>query len=85
MCMLLLSNAQSCLALCDPMDCGLPGSFVHGIFYARILEWLSCPPSRDLPDPGIEPVSLSFPVSPAFQVHSTTELSGSPLRCIIYT
>ena len=30
---------QSCLALCDPMDCSLPGSAVHGIFQARVLEW----------------------------------------------
>jgi len=30
---------QSCLTLCDPMDCSLPGSFVHGIFQARVLEW----------------------------------------------
>ena len=31
--------AQSCLTLSDPMDCSLPGSFVHGIFQARVLEW----------------------------------------------
>ena len=31
--------AQSCLTLCDPMDCGLPGYSVHGIFQARVLEW----------------------------------------------
>ena len=31
--------AQSCLTLCDPMDCSLPGSCVHGIFQARVLEW----------------------------------------------
>ena len=30
--------AQSCPALCDPMDCSLPGSSVHGIFQARVLE-----------------------------------------------
>ena len=33
--------AQSCPALCDPMDCSLPGSSVHGIFQARILEWVA--------------------------------------------
>ena len=32
---------QSCLALCDPMDCNLPGSSVHGIFQTRILEWVA--------------------------------------------
>ena len=31
--------AQSCLTLCDPMDCSLPGSPIHGIFQARVLEW----------------------------------------------
>ena len=31
--------AQSCPTLSDPMDCSLPGSFVHGIFQTRVLEW----------------------------------------------
>ena len=35
--------AQSCLTLCDPMDCSPPGSSVHGIFWARILEWIVIP------------------------------------------
>ena len=38
--------AQSCLTLCDPMDCSPPGSSVHGILLARILEWLVIPFSR---------------------------------------
>ena len=33
--------AQLCLTFCDPMDCSPPGSFVHGILQARILEWVS--------------------------------------------
>ena len=32
---------QSCLTLQDPMDCSLPGSSVHGIFQARVLEWVA--------------------------------------------
>ena len=32
---------QSCLTLHDPMDCSLPGSFVHAIFQARVLEWVA--------------------------------------------
>ena len=40
--------AQSSLTLCDPMDCALPGSSVHGILQARKLEW----------------VAISFPTSP---------------------
>ena len=37
---------QSCLTLCDPMDCGLPGSSVRGILQARILEWVSISSSK---------------------------------------
>ena len=33
--------AQLCLTLCDPVDYSLPGSFVHGIFQARVLEWVA--------------------------------------------
>ena len=39
------SVAQSWLTLCDPMDCSPPGSSVHGILQARILEWVSMPSS----------------------------------------
>ena len=49
--------AQSCPTLCDPMDCSLPGSSVHGIFQARVLEWIAISFSRDFSDPGIKPVS----------------------------
>ena len=37
---------QSCLTLCDPMDCSLPGSSVHGSLQARILEWVAMPCTR---------------------------------------
>ena len=37
---------QSCLTLCDPMDCSPPGSSVHGILQVRILEWIAIPCSR---------------------------------------
>ena len=53
--------AQSCLILCDPMDCTLPGSSVQGILQARILKWVAIPfsrISRDLPNPGIKPKFL---------------------------
>ena len=39
------SVAQSCLTLSDPMDCSPPGSSVHGILHARILEWVAMPSS----------------------------------------
>ena len=38
--------AQLCLTLCDPKDCSMPGSSVHGILQARILEWVAIPFSR---------------------------------------
>ena len=41
-CMKMISEneiSQSCLTLSDPMDCSLPGSSVHGLFQARLLEW----------------------------------------------
>ena len=38
--------AQSCPTLNDPMDCSLPGSSVHGIFQARVLEWVAIAFSR---------------------------------------
>ena len=42
---------QSCLTLCDPMDCSLPGSSVHGIVQARILEWVAISSSRESSQP----------------------------------
>ena len=56
-------SPQSCLTLCDPMGCSPPGSSVHGILQARILEWVAVleDPPGDLPNPGIEPTSLMFP------------------------
>ena len=48
---------QSRPTLSDPLDCSLPGSCVHGIFQARVLEWVAISFSRELPDPGIEPRS----------------------------
>ena len=56
--------AQSCLTLCDPMDCSLPGSSLRGILQARVLEWVAISSPGDLPNPGTEPGS------PALQADS---------------
>ena len=40
-------SLQSCLTLCVPMNCSAPGSSVHGILQARILEWVAMPSSRE--------------------------------------
>ena len=55
-----MKAAQSCPTLCDPMDCSLSGSSVHGILQARILEWVAISFSRGLPDPGIEAGSTAL-------------------------
>ena len=64
---------QLCPTLCNTMDCSLPGSSVHGILQARIMEWVAISSPGDLPDPGIELRS------PALQADSLmTELLGKP-------
>ena len=55
--MLRANSLQSCLALCDPMDHSPPGSSVHGIRQAKILEWVAMPSSNS----GTEPTSLMPP------------------------
>ena len=44
--------SQLCLTLCNPMDCSLPGSSVHGILQARTLEWVAFPFSRGSSQPS---------------------------------
>ena len=56
--------------LCKPMDSGPPGSSVHGILQARILQWVACSSPGDLPNPGIKPGS------PALQADSLKILSN---------
>ena len=53
---------QSCPTLCDPMHCSLPGSFIHGIFQARVLEWATISFCR-----GIFPTQGLNARSPALQ------------------
>ena len=55
------SVAKLCPTPCNLMDYCLPGSSVHGILQARILEWVTMPSSGDLPDPGFKPTSLMSP------------------------
>ena len=57
------------------MDCSPPGSSIHGIPQARILQWFAISFPGDLPDSGIEPTA------PALQAHSTIEPPGKPKEC----
>ena len=53
---------QLCPTLCDPMDCSPPGSSVHGILQARILEWVAVLFSGDIHNPGVELRSTTLQV-----------------------
>ena len=66
-------RAQSCLTLCNPTDCSPPGSSVHGILQARILEWVAMPSSKGSSLPRIKPTSPVFPaLAGRFFTTSTT-------------
>ena len=65
---------QLCLTLCNPVDCSLRVSSVHGVHQAKILGWVSMrPPPGDLPNLGIEPAFLASPaLAGRFFTTSTT-------------
>ena len=71
--------SRLCLTLCDPGDCSLPGSSVHGILHARLL-WVACPPPGDLIEPGNQTYSFCItggfftPEPPGKSVLNTSEL-----------
>ena len=67
---------QSCLTLCNPIDCSPPGSSLHGIVQQEYWSVLSCIPPGYLPDPGTEPTS---PAPSALQADSLLlRHQGSP-------
>ena len=80
-------SLQSCLTLCDPTDCSPPGSSVHGIFQARILEWVAVPFSRGSSQPnhlqcrrpGFDPWRREWLPTPVFlprESHGQKSLAG---------
>ena len=71
-----------CLTLCDPMDCSPPGSSIHGISQARILEWIAISSPGDLPNPGIEPVSPESSALPCG--FFTTDPPGKHMLVCVY-
>ena len=64
------SVAQSRLSLCNPMDCSLPGSSIHGILQARILEWVAISYSRGSSQPR-DQTRISYIASRFFPVWAT--------------
>ena len=69
--------AQMCLILCNSMDWSLPGSSVHGLFQAKVLEWVPFPFTKDIPDPGIKPRSLALQADAL-----PSEPRGKPFDCV---
>ena len=67
----------SCVWLCDPMDCSQPGSSVHGIFHARILEWVAISSSRGCSWPRDETSVSGLPCI-GRQLLFTTEPTRKP-------
>ena len=71
--------AQSCLTLCDPMDCSLPGSSVHGIFQATVLEWIAISLCRGSSQPR-DRTWVSCILDRRFTVWATREVPGSSVH-----
>ena len=78
-CMHLCSVAKSCQILCDSMDCSTPGSSVHGILQARVLEWVAIPSPGVLPNWGIEPMYLAL--AGRFFITEPLGKPGCNLKC----
>ena len=75
-------SVQLCPTLCDPMDHSLPGSSVHRIFLARILEWVAIPSSRGSSRSRDQ---TCFSWSPALPGgFFTTEPQGKPIYVCMY-
>ena len=70
---------QSCPTLCDPMNCSLPGSSVHGIFQARVLEWVAIAFSRGSSGPR-DRTRVSCIAGGRFTVWASREAKGSNKR-----
>ena len=73
--------AQSCLTLCDPMDCSLPGSSIHGIIQARELEWVAIAFSRGSSQPR-DRTWVSHIVDRHFTFWATTEVKLQRMNTI---
>ena len=78
--------AQSCPTLSDPMDCSLPGSSVHGIFQARVLEWGAIAFSEETSSLSHSIVFLyffaliteeGFPISPCYSLELCIQMGIS--------
>ena len=76
--------AQSCRTLCNPMDCSLPGSSIHGISQARILEWVAVSFSRG-PSPPRDQTRVSCTAGRFFTIRATREAFDKEEIYLIYS
>ena len=67
--------SQSCPTLCDPIDCSLPGSSVHGIFQATVLKWIAISFSRGSSQPRFR-TRVSHIVDRCFTIWATGEVKS---------
>ena len=79
---------QSCLTLFDSMDCSLPGSSVHGILQARILEWVAISFPRGSSQPRMKPRSLalradSLPWEPPGKPHQLVVMQNATKLLVV--
>ena len=79
-----VKSLQSCPTVCNPMDQSLPGSSVHGILQARILEWIAMPSSRGSSQPRDGAESLTSPALAGefFTTSATWEAQQTPVLVI---
>ena len=77
---LLCLVTQSCLTLCDPMDCSLPGSSIPGILQARILKWIAMPSSSGSSQPR-DRTQVFYIAGRFFTIWATREAHFST-RCL---
>ena len=73
-------SLQLCPTLCDPMDCSPPGSSMHGILQARILEWVVMPSSRGSSQPR-DQTCVSYLAGGFFTDWATWEGGEAPHHC----
>ena len=85
---MLLSHLLSCVRDFDPMDCGLPDSSVHGIFQARILQWVAISHSRGSSQPRdqtliscIDSLTLCHPVENKY-LPATEHMKIQSMNCL---
>ena len=82
-CAVLCLVSQSCLTLCDPMVCSLPGSSVHGMLPARILDWVAYPFSRGSSQPK-DQTGVSCIAGRFFTCWATREAFATPVQSSPY-